>query len=59
MDRDIAEGKVLSERNGRQYLAWSNSYVRVLRDLGLKSSAAKPRRTLTEHLAERAAGAAA
>jgi len=50
MDRQLAEGRILSERNGRQYLAWSNSRSRLLRQLGLKGTPA-PKRSLAEHMA--------
>lgn len=39
----------LSERDSRQYLAWSNALTRILRDLGAdKAKPAKPRQTLAD-----------
>jgi hypothetical protein len=51
----------MSERNGRQYLAWSNSLTRVLNQIGLKGAAERAP-SLQDYLAGRAAptaGAAA
>jgi hypothetical protein len=31
MDRQVLQNEVMSERNGRQYLAWSNSLIRLPR----------------------------
>lgn len=53
-DRKLAEGGDLSERDGREYLAWSNSLARLLKQLGLKGAAGRPR-TLQDHLASRQA----
>lgn len=54
MDKRTAEGRELSERDGRQYLAWANSLSKLLRHLGLKSGGAASRpRTLADHLARR------
>jgi hypothetical protein len=39
MDRESLESGVLSERNSRQYLAWSNSLRLTLAQLGLKAAA--------------------
>jgi hypothetical protein len=38
MDKASIADPELSERNGRQRLAWSNSLTRTLRHLGLKAS---------------------
>jgi hypothetical protein len=40
MDRESARSGEMSERNGRQYLAWSNSLTRVLRQIGLAAATA-------------------
>ncbi len=40
MDRESARSGEMSERNGRQYLAWSNSLTRVLRQIGLAAAPA-------------------
>jgi ketopantoate hydroxymethyltransferase len=55
MDRNAAEtGGVMTEATGKQYLAWANALVRLMRELGVK--AAPPRaRTLADHIASRAA----
>ncbi len=58
MDRRTAEGRAMTEHDSRQYLAYTNSQGRLLRQLGLKD-ASPPRRALPDLLAERAAGAAA
>ena len=58
MDARALRNGRLSERDGRQYLAWSNSAARLLRQLGMKGAAAKPR-TLAEHLASAGTGASA
>lgn len=47
-----------SERDGRQYLAWSNSLARTLVAIGIKPAAAATL-SLREHLARREAEAAA
>jgi hypothetical protein len=36
MDAQAAPDGTMSERNAREYLCWHNSYVRTLRQLGLK-----------------------
>ena len=46
------EGATLSERDGRQYLAWSNSLTRTLRELGHKGAPPKPAKSLQEFLQE-------
>jgi hypothetical protein len=48
----------LSERDGRQYLAWSNSLTRLLREMGVKAVAERPR-TLDEIRAARTQATAA
>ena len=58
MDRESARSGGMSERNGRQYLAWSNSLTRVLNQIGLKSAAERPP-SLQEYIAGRAAQAPA
>jgi hypothetical protein len=40
MDRESARSGEMSERNGRQYLAWSNSLTRVLNQIGLAAAPA-------------------
>lgn len=53
MDAKSPDGS-LSEKDAREYLCWNNSYVRTLRQLGLKGAApAAP--TLADHIASRAA----
>ena len=58
MDRRTAVRRAMTERDGREYLAWVNSQGRLLRQLGLKGAPA-PRRTSPAPVAERAARAAA
>ncbi len=53
MDRKFAETGGQTEHDSRTYLAWSNSYSRLLRQLGLKGAAERPK-SLADHLAERA-----
>jgi hypothetical protein len=56
MDRKALEGDGLSERDSRQYLGWSNTLMKVMKSLGADRPAPEaPRRTLTDHLRERAA----
>jgi hypothetical protein len=38
MDRETLEAGTMSERNSRQYLAWTNSLRLTLRDLGVKAA---------------------
>jgi hypothetical protein len=53
MDRRAAEnGGAMGEAAGRQYLAWANAFSRLLRQLGTKAAAQRPR-SLAEHLADR------
>ena len=40
MDRESARSGEMTERNGRQYLAWSNSLTRVLNQIGLTAAPA-------------------
>lgn len=49
MDARAPNGR-LSEKDAREYLAWSNSYVRTLRELGVKSPR-EPEKTVDELLA--------
>jgi hypothetical protein len=42
MDRESARSGEMSERNGRQYLAWSNALVRLMNALGLDAVSARP-----------------
>ena len=41
MDRETLETGTMSERDSRQYLAWSNSLRLTLRDLGVKAAPAE------------------
>ena len=41
MDRETLEAGTMSERNSRQYLAWTNSLRLTLRELGLKAAPAE------------------
>jgi hypothetical protein len=54
MDARAPDGR-LSEKDAREYLAWSNSYVRTLRELGVKSPP-EPEKTVDELLAAARAG---
>lgn len=49
MDRDAMASGTLTERNSRQYLAWSNALRLALVQLGLKA-APSPTQTLAEYL---------
>jgi hypothetical protein len=40
MDRESTRSGEMTERNGRQYLAWSNSLTRVLNQIGLAAAPA-------------------
>ena len=42
MDNSFAETGMLSEHDGRQYLAWANSSSRMLRALGTKPAREEP-----------------
>jgi hypothetical protein len=57
MDQQSLQDEAMSERNGRQYLAWS-ALTRLLRQLGLKGAADKPP-ALQDYLAARSAQAPA
>ena len=54
MDAKAAEAGDMGERDGRQYLAWANSYGRLLRQLGGPAKAGSAERSLADLLAERA-----
>ena len=58
MDRETARSGMMSERNGRQYLAWNNSLTWVMNQIGLKSVVDEPP-TLQDYLAARSAQAPA
>jgi hypothetical protein len=51
MDRRFATSIEMTQHDSRTYLAWSNSYSRLLRQLGLKATAERPP-TLAEILAQ-------
>ena len=53
MDAKQTNG-VLSEKDGREYLAWTNTLTRLMRQLGMKGAAERPR-SLAEHIAGQAA----
>jgi len=38
MDKESIADPAMSERNGRQYLAWANSLSRLLRQLGINAT---------------------
>jgi hypothetical protein len=50
LDQKIVDGAILTTMDNNQYLAWSNSLTRTLRELGLQPAAA-PQPTLQEVLA--------
>ena len=52
MDAQALEAGTMSERNSRQYLAWTNSLRLTLRDLGLEAAPAEKLPDLTDILAE-------
>ncbi len=57
-DRKAAlTGGTMTERDSRQYLAWSNTLVRTLKQLGTKGAADRPP-SLAEHIASRTRAAA-
>jgi hypothetical protein len=58
MDQQSLQDEAMSERNGRQYLAWSAALSRFLRQLGLKGAPDKPP-ALQDYLAARSAQAPA
>jgi len=51
MDARALKNGDMSERDGRQYLAWNGAVARMLRQLGLKATPARPL-TLAERLAQ-------
>lgn len=55
-DERIANGGRFTDRDRREYLAFSNSLVRSTRELGLGAADAPP--SLADHLARRAGEAA-
>lgn len=62
MDQKLMEqgdGATLSERDSRQYLAWSNSLTRTIRQLGVTDGGAKPKRKLSDLIADHEAEQAA
>jgi hypothetical protein len=52
MDAQALEDGTMSERNSRQYLAWTNSLRLCLRELGLKAAPAEKLPDLGDILAE-------
>jgi hypothetical protein len=52
MDRETLEAGTMSERNSRQYLAWSNSLRLTLRELGVKAAPTEKPPDLRDILAE-------
>jgi hypothetical protein len=46
------EGATHSERDSRQYLAWSNSLTRIMKQLGTDKVPAKPRKSLADLIQE-------
>jgi hypothetical protein len=52
MDAQALEDGTMSERNSRQYLAWTNSLRLTLRELGLKAAPAEKLPDLRDILAE-------
>ena len=57
MDAQAIENGGMTERDGRSYLAWSNSLTRTLRELGLKSAAPKAP-SLSDYIAAKSAAKA-
>lgn len=53
MDAKSGDG-TLSERDSREYLAWTNTLTRLMRQLGMQGAAERPK-SLAEHLASKAA----
>ncbi len=58
MDEKQADGG-LTERDGTQYLAWTNTLTRLMRQLGLKGAAERPKSLAEIHAARAAAQTAA
>lgn len=54
MDRDTLATGAISERNGREYVVWTNSLTRVLAAIGPPAKTSPPPLDLREHLARRA-----
>ena len=54
LDERTTTGKPMTEHDSRTYLAWTNTFTRLMRQLGLKG-AAQRQPTLQEHIANRAA----
>lgn len=54
LDAKAAEGGAMTPHDTRTYLAWSNTLTRLLRQLGMKGAAAKPR-SLADHIGAAAA----
>ena len=52
MDAQALEDGTMSERNSRQYLAWTNSLRLTLRELGLKAAPAEKLPDLSDIVAE-------
>jgi hypothetical protein len=55
MDRETLEAGTMSERNSRQYLAWTNSLRLTLRDLGVKAAPDVVPPSLGDYLATKGA----
>jgi hypothetical protein len=49
-EKTLKAGGTMTEHDSRQYLAWSNSLSRALRDLGLRGAPEKPP-SLADHFA--------
>lgn len=54
LDEKHAAGSGLTPHDQREYLAWTNTYTRLLRQLGMKGAADRGP-TLAEHLARQSA----
>lgn len=55
MDREALAGSPMTDIDQRAYLGWNNAVSRALRHLGLDSKEQPKRKTLADHLRERAA----
>lgn len=53
MDEETEPGGGMSEKNAREYLCWNNSYVRTLRELGVKAATDRSGPTLSEIITAR------
>lgn len=51
MDQEAMATGGMAEHAARTYLAWSNSYSRTIRAIGLKAGAQKTTHSLADHLA--------